>query len=257
LKASKDALEGLGSERETSDQQVRYLLGVVTAFQEVTALALNTGYGSNEVFDQEPGLRLATLVVNRNDIFAKEMAEWGHEYGFQTTGKGDDQQKLQTPKSEEAQDNESPGRHTSSRKVKMASPVEHILYESVQVSEPQKGDILMWIKEIFHQSRGFEIGTFNHTLLSTIMKKQSSKWECLAKGYISDLIAIVHQFTLHGIRSVCSDEKVFVNLARTLMDDLVKVYKTALDQMDFLLQVERSGTPMTLNHYLNDNLQKW
>ncbi|KAJ5942696.1 hypothetical protein N7516_002864 [Penicillium verrucosum] len=29
-----------------------------------------------------------------------------------------------------------------------------------------------------------------------------------------------------------------------------------ISHIEFLLKVERGGTPMTLNHYLNDNLQK-
>jgi hypothetical protein len=33
-------------------------------------------------------------------------------------------------------------------------------------------------------------------------------------------------------------------------------YKIALSKVEFLLQVERSGTPMTLNHYFSASLQK-
>lgn len=41
------------------------------------------------------------------------------------------------------------------------------------------------------------------------------------------------------------------------MDDLVKKYKHAMSTVDFLLRIEREGTPTTLNHYFNDNLEKW
>ena len=42
-----------------------------------------------------------------------------------------------------------------------------------------------------------------------------------------------------------------------LMADLTKRYVKAINQVKFLLEVERGGTPMTLNHYFNDNLEKW
>lgn len=39
------------------------------------------------------------------------------------------------------------------------------------------------------------------------------------------------------------------------MDGLVKRYQKAIEQVDFILTVERSVTPITFNHYFNDNLE--
>ena len=45
-------------------------------------------------------------------------------------------------------------------------------------------------------------------------------------------------------------------LMSILMDDLMAKYKTAFDSARLLLRLERMGTPITLNHYFNDNLEK-
>jgi hypothetical protein len=36
----------------------------------------------------------------------------------------------------------------------------------------------------------------------------------------------------------------------------VKGYRTAVDHVKFIIRVERFGTPLTTNHYFNENLQK-
>jgi hypothetical protein len=46
------------------------------------------------------------------------------------------------------------------------------------------------------------------------------------------------------------------NILTRLWDELTGKYRQAISHVEFLLKVERGGTPMTLNHYLNDNLQK-
>jgi hypothetical protein len=88
------------------------------------------------------------------------------------------------------------------------------------------------------------------------MKKQSLKWISLANGYIGDIITIVHDYITKGLRQVCTDGKVSENLLSFLKDKLLERYQSAIDDVGFLLSVERSITPMTLNHYLNDNLEK-
>lgn len=107
------------------------------------------------------------------------------------------------------------------------------------------------------ESRGFEIGTFNSAILSSVLKKQSTKWPSLAEGYICDIVSIVHIFTTKALNIACGDQRLGQNILSFLMDDLIEKYRQALSMTDFLLRIERDGTPMTLNHYLNSNLQKW
>jgi hypothetical protein len=46
-------------------------------------------------------------------------------------------------------------------------------------------------------------------------------------------------------------------LSSMLMDGLRERYKSAVGQVEFILQVERSEKSATQNHYLNDTLEKW
>ena len=87
------------------------------------------------------------------------------------------------------------------------------------------------------------------------MKKQTTKWTDLALGYASDVVAITHNFISRLLALTCIDERVTREISATLMDGLVGRYVTALNQVRFILRVERVGMPMTLNHYFNDNLE--
>lgn len=81
------------------------------------------------------------------------------------------------------------------------------------------------------------------------MKKQSTKWTALALGYTSDVITMIHNFIVGVLERVCPDDRVRENLLSVLMGDLIKRYKEAERQIEFLLHVERVGTPMTLRDF--------
>lgn len=68
---------------------------------------------------------------------------------------------------------------------------------------------------------------------------------------------MVHHFISEVIREICPDPKVFSQLwDYFLVDELQKSYTRAMDQAKWLLEIEREGIPMTMNHYFNDNLLK-
>jgi hypothetical protein len=70
-------------------------------------------------------------------------------------------------------------------------------------------------------------------------------------------VAITHTFITKLLASICTEEHVAAELMSALMDGFVRRYVKALDQVQFLLDVERVGTPMTLDNHFNDNLEKW
>jgi hypothetical protein len=74
---------------------------------------------------------------------------------------------------------------------------------------------------------------------------------------VSDVVSITHTFIKKLLALVCVDERVTRELLSTLSDGLIGRYNTALDHTRFLLNVERIGTPITLNTYFNENLEKW
>lgn len=63
-------------------------------------------------------------------------------------------------------------------------------------------------------------------------------------------------FIATALGIACGNDKVCRNILSYLMDDLIEKYQHAISKVDFFLEVERDGMPMTLNHYLNNNLQR-
>jgi hypothetical protein len=263
MEAKRD-LQSLGTERETPGQQRTALLGIVSSFQKLTQLALTTNYSVDGIFDTDPEVRLATRIANRNLSFADLVTEWGHEFAFNAEGSDT---VSQLPREEEDPysaptdgkfrvPTPSVTERIQSREVEGDDDLQDILYEAVNVGPAQNG-ITDWIARVHRDARGFEIGTFNPILLSTLMKKQSVKWPFIARGYISDVIAMVHRFIKKALRAACGDSRISKNILSLLWNDLVMKYQRAISHVDFILSIEREEMPMTLNHYLNDTLQKW
>ena len=132
-----------------------------------------------------------------------------------------------------------------------------ILHDDCKVRTPEPTGIIPWLANVYKSSRGFELGTFDASLFPIIWKKQSANWDDLALGYISDIVSIVHKFTLALISAICEDQRVQSALMSVLMDGLVERYRTSINHTKFILYVERLGTPLTTNHYFADNLEKW
>ena len=134
--------------------------------------------------------------------------------------------------------------------------LEDILHNNDAMQYPIRGTIQKWLQEVYADNRGFELGTFNGSILTTVMKKQSSKWKDISLGFVSDVIVLVHKFITKALGNICTDSLVCQALVNTLFDELVQRYQKAIHNANFLLEVENNDIPMTLNHYFNDNLQK-
>ena len=193
-------------------------------------------------------------------MFSNDMTQYGHEHDFEINAPQKPDTSDAAVSDEDIKGSEgSPceGKATESRKVEDMPDLEEILADSTEISQPLQGDIRSWIEKQYRASRGFEIGTFNFALLSDIMKRQSCKWTDLAHGYVSDVIIMVHGFICKALSLACLDTRVCQSLQSVLMDRLLGRYQRAVDEVTFLLYVERTGTPMTLNHHLNDTLEEW
>ncbi|KAJ5544065.1 hypothetical protein N7494_005344 [Penicillium frequentans] len=250
-KARQISLTSLGPPRKTMEQQMQYLVDIFSSFQNLTTQALGGNYSLNDAFEDLGALRLATAVVTRNEKFSEDLDRWGHLFDFNNE-----------PSSQSDASDFVTGRQKSekgilcSRKYKDIPEILDILPEPSNMSPPLSHDLASWIGDEYRQSRGFEMGTFNHLLLSGLMKKQSLKWTTLANGYIGDAITIIHSYITNGLSQVCPDRRVYEKLLSFLMDKLLERYQKAIDKVNHLLFVERSMIPMTLNHYLNDNMEK-
>ena len=142
-------------------------------------------------------------------------------------------------------------RHTGSE-----PDLDDILHEDCSVPMPKPTGIIPWLDHVYKHSRGFELGTFDASLLPVVWKKQSANWDDLALGYVSDIVSLVHRFIYDLISAICDDQRVQSALGSTLMDDLIDRYTKSIDHAKFVISVEKDDTPQTLNHYFADNLEK-
>lgn len=134
--------------------------------------------------------------------------------------------------------------------------LEDIMQSDSLIPLPKVFGIKQWLENVYKNSRGFELGTFDASLLPIIWKKQSANWEALALGYVEDIVSLVHSFTVDLLAKICKDPRARQGLYSVLLDQLTDRYKKSIEHTKFLLVVERSGTPMTTNHYFADNLEK-
>ncbi|MCJ1458596.1 hypothetical protein MMC28_008969 [Mycoblastus sanguinarius] len=249
LNNCKKQLEALGPCRETRQQQHDFLLDLAMNFQRTTSLALEAHYGGDDVFDSLPSLKLATAVVDRNAVFAEDVWKRGHTMKFS-----------QGVQQAEETNGDTPGVDSKEmakiRYNETQRELEDLLHEDRKLSEPKPTGIISWLEKVYRSSRGFELGTFDSSLLPIIWKKQSANWDDLALGYISDIVILVHGFTVDLLSAICEDQRVRAGLTSVLMDGLIERYKQSIDHVQFILFVERVGTPITTNHYFIDNLKK-
>ena len=261
-------LKSLGPARETDDQQRTFLLDLAAKFQEITSHALDAYYGRSSLFGDNPSLRLATRIVDLNTAFSDDMWLKGHTMHFSkfTTRDGNE------PASEPPDDTvvESPDDadqaatvDTSYSTSETGGPEDPKFPELSDVTQgpwrcpaPKPDNIFDWIESAYRTSRGFELGTFDPSLLPIIFQEQSKKWDGLALAYISDVIQVIHSFTNDLLSALCPDRRVRLNLWTLITDELLERYQKAISHTHFILDVERKGTPLTTNHYFNDNLQK-
>ncbi|CAG7950906.1 unnamed protein product [Penicillium salamii] len=219
LKETKDAMEILGDRRDTPEKQRGVLL------------------------------EIATVISTRNNEFSGDIGLYGHSYAFGSKSKG-----ASTNDAINSSTSDIPNRYV--KESLDVDDIKEILVEREDVQAPEKHQIFEWVSKAYEDARGFEIGTFNHTILSTLMKQQTVKWPTLSRGYVSDIICYVHNFIQTVLGQVCKNRQIYSRILSVLREDLIRQYCRAISMVDFLLTIERKGTPLTLNHYMNDNLEK-
>ncbi|KAI9894600.1 MAG: hypothetical protein M1814_001955 [Vezdaea aestivalis] len=288
LNVSKKALASLGADRETLEHQRQFLLDTSIRFQEVVTAALNTNYNATDWFDQYPSLRFTTAVVNRNESFADTLDKFGHTHAFissdpvvediaqengeptpntfkcPTEGESSHAAQEQTPITSSGPTEEDSLRQSQeqtpatfkARTTAFFVDLEGIIPEDEEVDAEIGHSIFDWLEGVYKNSRGLGLGTLHSSILSQTMKTQTSRWNTIALGYVSDIIGMTHKFITDLLELVCPEKRVRDALISALTDGLMTRYKKALDMVHFLLRVERAGTPSTLNHYFNDNLEK-
>lgn len=262
LVTARRLLADLGPERESHMDQLVYLTSIATDYQRLVSFALRANHGADEVFEARPGLRIAPAIIGRMKTFSEDMAMYGATYAFQAN-ESNLPQLLSPAVSESDEENEGDGKASKngsffdSRKLDDHEDLLDILPPTQRLPLPRRNGIHPWLQQVFRGNRGFELGTFNPSILATTMKKQCTKWSDISLGFVSDVITLVHEFIGSALDVVCPDVVVRNALRDKLSEGLVELYRLALTRTHFLLEVESGGIPITMNHYFNDNLQRW
>lgn len=271
LKKFEQDLKALGPKRQSPTEQSQYLMDIALEFQKVASLAIHSDYSRSSLLEKGSQLRLATEAVTRGQKFADTMALYGHSYSFKLDSKslnevfanaitsdisydlneendqGDDADSFTTDNS----------KATPCRLSIDHLDVQDVVHQNTDVLPPSEMDIMAWLKKEYEESRGFELGTFDASLLGVTMKQQAADWRDLALGYISDIIVLVHNFILEVLEHLTPNHRVFDGIKSRLIDEMINRYQKAISHTEFLLSVELDGTPATYNHYFNETLEKW
>jgi hypothetical protein len=238
----------LGSERSTPAQQMAYLIDMASQFQRLVNLALTANHGADDKF-KTADMCVAPAIMSRMKTFSDEMHHHGQTYSFT----------LQDDSDSGATQQNYTGTNTQRLTVRKVDPNETmggLLHSQESLPLPKKTGIDLWLDKIHQDNRGFELGTSNTTILATAMKDQCSKWNGISLGMVSDVIVIIQKFIDSALASLCKDRTVRDALQSRLSDELVKRYQKAIDSTKLILDIENSDTPMTMNRYFAELLQK-
>ena len=66
-------MKGLGPERNGPAAQAAYLIELATQYQRLVMLSLQAKFGSDELFDTFPSLRVAPAIISRSSTFEEEI----------------------------------------------------------------------------------------------------------------------------------------------------------------------------------------
>jgi hypothetical protein len=267
LATRRESLAALGPDRQLPEQQRRYLQDMAITFQKITDFAIDAYYSRSSVFDDILALRLPTLIVNRNDEYAKEIDKRGHTVDFRLPEESVEYPGKPKTKAFAELDMEQSDivcdrkptyvSHSDFEVYSEYSEVLDLLPSDLTVPEPQNGNVIEWIEREYRKARGRGLESIGPSVLPILWQQQSKNWEVITLRYLKDLLFFVHEYIYMLLRHVCPDERTRIGLFSVIVDPLLERYQKAIDHVNFIIKVERFGTPLTQNHYFSDNLQKF
>lgn len=215
----------LGPKRRSQTEHRQYLMEIALELQRTVSLAVNSDYSRSSILSGNKEYRIATEAVKRGQRFADAMACHGHTYSFLV---------------DDDESDEDFGReYTEEDKLDISTTKDHpdiedLVHKNRRVTVTSDQDTLSWLKDEYRSSRGFELGTFDASLLAINMKQQAINWCDLALGYVSDIISLVHSFILGVLQQIAPSARVFEGVKSCVTDDIACMYGVAMSQTKFL-----------------------
>ncbi|ERT03328.1 dynamin [Sporothrix schenckii 1099-18] len=260
-------LESLGPARTLERDQRRYLGGIAEQFEQLTRDALTAQYSRHSFFEK-PEMRLITCLVNLVDAFADSFRLYGQLYNFDDIGGPKEIQLYE--------DSVAPGTVDMTSVSSGASLQFHvhlrahlkdygvtiddypelvdIVPEHSEIEE-SGSNIMGWIKTLYLQSRGVDLGTVSSDLLSEAFCEQSYQWEPMARVCMGEAVRLIHHFMTEALRAVCPDDDIAEKIRSAIYEPVLERYKNGRDQAVLLVDIERRQSPFTLNAAFNQGVQ--
>src|SRR5690606_13268822 len=104
--------------------------------------------------------------------------------------------------------------------------------------------------------RGQELMSPGPAILSSAFKEQSARWADIASSFVSACVQAVHTFIRRALSLVCPSETLASELWNAISDEVIPRYKKSLEKAAYLVKIERSLRPYTLNHLFSAEVMK-
>jgi hypothetical protein len=264
-------LTSLGPARQTEHEQRMYLSAMAGRFQGLAQAALDAYYANYREFDDNPKLRLITHIAKLCEDFNKTFEESAHLRRFGSVGENEEAPDTAAEEAvwEKTDGDDSntcnpPGGYRRAfaqlsddddEDIQRFPVLESIICRARYHKAP-RGGIMAWIKELYQNTRGVDLGGFGGTVLASAFKAQTTKWEPITKSFVTDVIVLLHDFITTVLHLLCADKRICDEIWSAISDDVLSRYRNGMEHAAFLLKVERETKPFTMNHYFNANLQK-
>ena len=255
-----EQLRIIGPVRQTAYEQRNHLISIASKFRDITTKAIDAYYCRDECFEMDDIFRLATLVVEMNEDFSETV----HKKGFTRAFGGAEPIAVDILPSVPSPDR-SPSPDSAHSSIPTSTPatespeypeLQGIMTQSETPPAPAKDGIMEWVTYKYKRSKGFEIGTINSSLMPSLFAEQSRAWGFYAQNHVTKVIRKIHHFNHEVLRYCCNEDALCVRLWDKLLQALLPSYEKALQEASFLVEVERDGNLITLNHYFAENVRK-
>ncbi|KAI9739944.1 MAG: hypothetical protein M1818_005000 [Claussenomyces sp. TS43310] len=252
----------MGPVRQTVHEQRNHLIHIASKFREITTKAIDGYYSRDQCFEKGKVFRLATIIMELNHQFSETIHKNGFTRAFCKAQSGSDLSRTPrtaapiTPPTPD-DDSDALCYPQASKKSNDEYPeLKHIMEIAENIPKTGDGDIMRWITVKYKQSKGFEIGTINTSLMPSLFAEQSRAWNFHAYTYVTKVIYKIHCFNHEALQYCCNDDVLCRRLWERLIQSLLPSYQRALEHVVFLTGIERHGNLITMNHYFAENVRK-